>query len=104
MDNTDTPDPTDTARHTIPLEVALFPSTARDRAWDQPSALDLLDVANGAVRRLEALAWLLGESLGAGVSEASPRRATGIAELLDDVAVSLRVVVAEMVRRQEQGG
>ncbi len=88
---------------TVPLAAAVFPSMAQDRVWEEATGLDLLDLANAAVRRLEAIAWLIGEAKdgggAGGASGVGEKRIAGIAELLEDVAVALRVVVGEMERR-----
>ena len=87
-------------RSTVRQAMPVFPTMARDRAWEQPTALDLLDLAEAAIRRLEAIAWLIGEAGARGAKSPSAREVAGVAEILEDVAVSLRVVVAEMGRRQ----
>lgn len=95
-----------TARPAAPclgVAVAAFPSMARDRAWEQPTVLDLLDLAEAAIRRLEAIAWLIAEAGARGARSPSTREAAGVAEILEDVAVSLRVVVARMGRSQGLG-
>jgi len=99
----DQPEKSD-ARPAAPLAAAVFPSMAGDRAWDQPGPLDLLDLANAAVRRLETVAWIIGESKGVGGVGAPQMRVAGIAEILEDIAAALRVVVGEMERRQEHEG
>lgn len=81
------------------LERAVFPAMAADRDWQRATDLDVLDLGEAAVRRLEALAGLIGGTKDVGGLGESRRQVTGLAELLDDVAVVFRAVLAELQQR-----